>query len=196
MSILDIRSLLAEMQSWLYRIEQRGVAGVTPAPTGATRASLELDAGDSPAAPLADPRAGYHVGHFGPEHRLTPAQAWQAEQLLRSKPPFRGPHKQQREAARIRGIASSVRSGRVGNSGWGRSMLATKGGLALRNHALHHLRAIAPLGARAAQAARERQKAFEAWEQRQSIPQTYTEWQRSLTTEPWEQGAQQDFMAS
>jgi hypothetical protein len=175
------------MQKWLDRIEQRGTTAVPPLPTGETCASLELDSWDSPAAPLADPRAGCHVGHFGPEHRLTPAQAWQAEQILRAKPPFRGRHKQQKEAARIRGIAVSVRSGRVGNSGWGRSMLATKGGNALRNHAPLHLQRIAPLGARAAQAKREGKKVLKAWEQARHTPQTYTEWQKALTTEPWEQ---------
>src|SRR5262249_43869542 len=147
-------------------------------PTGATCGSLGLDAGDSPAADATEPRVGYHIGHFGPEHGLTPAQAWEAEQRLQRKRPFRGPHAQQKEAARIAGIVSSVRRGRVGNSGWGRSMLATKGGNAMRDHALHHLRTIAPVGARAAQAAREGRKIQKAWEQRQRVPATHEAWQR------------------
>jgi hypothetical protein len=128
------------------------------------------------------------MGHFGPEHRLTPAQAWQAEQLLRAKPPFRGRHKQQREAARIRGIASSVRSGRVGNSGWGRSMLATKGGNAMAHHAPHIL-----------EENREhilaRRHALQAVTQRQGTPLAlFDDWQQSLAGSPGEQGPRQDFL--
>src|SRR6266568_495415 len=70
-----------------------------------------------------------------------------------------------RRALRIAGIVSSIKAGRVGNSAWGRSQLARKGGNTMRDHALHHLRAIAPLGHRAAKAARERQQALEVWEQ-------------------------------
>src|SRR2546430_3458196 len=59
---------------------------------------------DAPPAP----NTRYHQGHFDARHNLTPEQAWQAEQLLRQKTPFRGPHAQQKEAARIAGIVSSV----------------------------------------------------------------------------------------
>jgi len=44
-------------------------------------------------------------------------------------------------------------------------MLATKGGNAMRDHALQHLRAIAPLGRQAAKATREGKRAVEVWEQ-------------------------------
>jgi hypothetical protein len=51
--------------------------------------------------------AKYAVGHFGPEHGLTPAQAWDAQQLLnranRLRPP-RGPDAQARSALRKAGI--------------------------------------------------------------------------------------------
>jgi hypothetical protein len=146
----------------------------------ATRAtSLELDV----AAPV-----GFW---FSPARDgLSVEQCRTANRLLRQRnqaQPIRGASKQAhfRRALRIAGIKSAVLGGRVGNSGWGRSMVATKGGNALRDHAPLHLQRIAPLGARAAQAAREGRKRLKAWEQRQRTPQTYTEWQRSLTEEPW-----------
>jgi hypothetical protein len=83
---------------------------------------------------------------------------------LKQKPPFRGPHAQQKEAARIAGIISSVRQGRVGNSRWGRKMLARRGGLAMAAHGLHLLREIAPRGGQAAAAARALKKATAHWE--------------------------------
>src|SRR6266446_4336118 len=54
--------------------------------------------------------ARYPVGHFGPQHGLTPAQAWTANQLLTRANrlrPIRGRHAPQRYAARIGGIISS-----------------------------------------------------------------------------------------
>jgi hypothetical protein len=175
MTTPDAKSLLADLQRLLDHIERRP-AGVPP--MGAMSASLELGSDTLDDAPT-DPRARYPVGHFGPEHGLNPQQAWQAEQILRAKPAFHGPHRQQREAARIRGIAVSVRTGKVGNSGWGRSMLATKGGNALRNHAPMHLHALAQLGTKAAQMAREGKRRLKAWQQRQ--PQTeFAAFQRSL----------------
>src|SRR6266849_4520806 len=98
----------------------------------------------APAPPV--PRKRYHNGHFGERHGLTPEQAWQAELLLRTKKPFHGPHRQQKEAARKRGIITAVKAGRVGNHQWGRSMLGKLGGKAMRDHALGHLRAIASSG--------------------------------------------------
>jgi hypothetical protein len=78
----------------------------SPMPQPAGIRSLE-QAADASTAP--SPR--YHQGHFGARHGLSPEEAWQAEQLLRQKPPFRGPHAQQKEAARIAGIVSSVKHG-------------------------------------------------------------------------------------
>jgi hypothetical protein len=97
-------------------------------------------------------------------------------------------------ALRIAGIVSAVRNGRVGNTRWGRLMAATKGGNAMRDHALHHLRAIAPLGAQAAQAKREGKQVQEAWERRQSKPQTYEQWQQALVEWPVQQYPM-DFMS-
>jgi hypothetical protein len=125
--------------------------GLSPAPPR----SPGLGADDAPA-----PSTRYHQGHFGARHHLTPEQAWLAEQLLRQKKPFHGPHAQQKEAARIAGIVSSVRNGRVQNSRWGRKMLATRGGRVLAMHGLGHLRAIGRRGSEAAKAARERKKAM------------------------------------
>jgi len=53
-----------------------------PPPPRAMHGSLELEPQPLDDAP-ADPQAQYHVGHFGPQHRLSPEQAWQAEHLLR-----------------------------------------------------------------------------------------------------------------
>ena len=120
------------------------------------------------AAPSDDPTVPsprYHQGHFSARHHLMPEQAWLAEQLLRQKPPFRGPHAQQKEAARIAGIVSSVRNGRVKNTRWGRTMLARRGGLAMAAHGRHLLREIAPKGGHAAAAARALKKATVHWEQ-------------------------------
>jgi hypothetical protein len=132
---------------------------VTPA---VPQRSPELAAQDD--APTV-PSSRYHQGHFSARHNLTPEQAWLAEQLLRQKPPFRGPHAQQKEAARIAGIVSSVRNGRVKNTRWGRTMLARRGGLAMAAHGLHLLREIAPKGGHAAAAARALKKAIAHWEQ-------------------------------
>jgi hypothetical protein len=132
----------------------------SPVPTPPPACSLELAQDEEPEASLP---AHAPVGCFGPQHHLTPEQAWEAQQRLTKanrERPIQGKHAQQRYARRIAGIISAVRHGRINNSRWGRRMLATKGGNTMRDHALHHLRTIAPLGAEAAQAARERQKAF------------------------------------
>src|SRR5262245_1164776 len=65
-------------------------------------------------------------------------------------------------AAMLAGIVSAVKHGRVGNSAWGRSMFGKRGGQVMARHALHHLRAVAPMGARASVIARGRRKAREA----------------------------------
>jgi hypothetical protein len=194
MSTSDIRNLLAEMHQWLERLESCRPADVTPAASGSHElgaqpdamppvpCSLELDETASPAADLSPP---YHVGHFDARHKLTPEQAWLAEQLLRRKPPFRGPHAQPREARRRAGIISAVRNGRVSSTHWGHRMLAKRGGLALAAHAPHIL-----------QANREgilaRRHALKAVQQRQ--PQTpFEAWQQSLTDGPATTG-QHDLM--
>ena len=133
-------ALLAAVQTLPTAPGRPGDKGVTPPEP------LKGTAPTATAPTATAPRPRYHKGHFGPQHGLTPAQAWQAEQLLRQKKPFRGPHKQQKEASRIRGIISAVKAGRVGNRRWGRSMLGKLGGKAMRDHALGHLRAIARLG--------------------------------------------------
>jgi hypothetical protein len=188
MTAPNYKDLLADMAALLARLEHRTAGGATP-PTGHTCGSLELDARDSPAADPTDPRGGYHNGHFGPEHGLNPEQAWLAEQILKQKPPFRGPHAQQREARRIAGIVSAVRNGRVSSAHWGHSMLAKRGGLAVAAHAPQVL-------ARNREGILARRRALRAWQQRHPEPQTEFEaWQRSITVTPWEMGSQQNFMA-
>ena len=141
--------------------------------------SLGLDP-EQEAGEAEDRAARYPVGYFGPQHGLTPAQAWIANQRLARANclrPIRGRNAQQRYAVRIGGIISAVLCGRVGNSAFGRSLHGHRGGRVMAMHALHHLRAIAPLGRQAAQAAREGRKALKAWEQRQ----------RQLASSPVEQ---------
>jgi hypothetical protein len=184
MSAPDIRSLLTEMHEWLARIEQRRPANATlsapgslelgalPADAPPAPCSLELDTPDSPTEARA---LHYHVGHFSARHKLSPAEAWTAEQLLRRANhlrPIRGKRVQQRQARRIAGIVSAVRNGRVSNPQWGHRMLAKRGGLAMAAHGAHVL-------ARNREAIRLRRQALRAVKQRQ--PQTeFEQWQRSL----------------
>ena len=79
-------------------------------------------------------------------HNLTQAQCrlaiWLLERANRRRP-LTGTRQQIqfRYALRVAGIVSSVKAGRVGNSAWGRSMLAKQGGLAMARHAPHILKA-------------------------------------------------------
>jgi hypothetical protein len=105
----------------------------------------------------------YPVGYFGQRHDLTPAQAWQAQQLLNRANrlrPLRGlPNAQRRAALRKAGIIAAVKGGRVGNSTFGRKLHGHRGGKVMARWGLRHLRAIAPLGSQAAAAKRQGQKA-------------------------------------
>ncbi len=85
-----------------------------------------------------------------------------------------------KEAFRLGGIVASVKVGRVGNSSWGRSMLASRGGRAMALHAPHILKAIAPLGARAAQVARRQRKALDAIEQERRMLAAMSPEQRAI----------------
>jgi hypothetical protein len=104
----------------------------------------------------------YAGGTFGPQHGLTPQQAWIAQQRLtralerrrREGRPWKGPWL----AAIIAGVVSSVKAGRVGNAAWGWTMHGRRGGLTIARHAPHHLRAIAAAGARASVIARARRR--------------------------------------
>jgi len=137
---------------------------------------------------------------FSPRrHGLTIEQCRLATALLRRRnraSPIRGTSKQAqcRRALRIAGIVSAVRGGRVGNARWGRSMGATKGSNAMRDHALQHLRAIAPLGRQAAQAKREGRRAQKVWDRQQRQPETYEAWQQAIAAWPVEQYPK-DFMS-
>lgn len=102
-------------------------------------------------------------------HGLTPAQMWQAQQLLaraeqRDRAEQRERLKGPRFAARIAGIISAVKHGRVGNRAWGVRMQARHGGLTMLSHARHHLREISPAGVRASVSARSGRKAAVAFE--------------------------------
>src|SRR5262245_24021552 len=104
----------------------------------------------------------YPKGYFGPQHGLTPAQAWEAQQLLNRANrlrPLRGPDAHARFALRLGGIIAAVKSGRVGNSAFGRQLHGHRGGKVMARHALHHLRRIAPLGSQAAAAKRQGKQA-------------------------------------
>ena len=150
----------------------------------------------APAPAVPRPRARSPQGRFGaPRYGLTPEQAWLAETLLRQKRPFRGPHKQQREAARIRGILNAVRKGYVNNRKWGRSMLGRMGGKAMRDHALHHLRAIASKGGQAKRDGRTKKLALAHWEQHgEPLPLTPRETGGQSTPNPEIWSAWKPFM--
>jgi hypothetical protein len=124
----------------------------------------------------------YPKGHFGPQHGLTPAQAWEAQQLLNRANrlrPLRGPDAQARFALRMGGIIAAVKGGRVGNSAFGRKLHGHRGGKVMARHALHHLRAIAPLGSQAA-AAKRRQKKVP-----QATQDALARWGERAETMPW-----------
>lgn len=109
--------------------------------------------GPTSSSEVGESAESYSVGHFGPQHGLTSRQAWIAQQLLNranERRPLRGSGRSVRfrRALRIAGIVSAVKRGVVGNSRWGRSMLARRGGQTLARHALDHLRRISPLGVR------------------------------------------------
>ena len=60
--------------------------------------------------------ARYQVGYFGPEHGLTPAQAWEANRRLAKadrERPMHGRHAERCHRLRIGGILSSVKAGRA-----------------------------------------------------------------------------------
>jgi len=124
----------------------------------------------------------YPKGYFGPQHGLTPAQAWTAQQLLNRANrlrPLRGPDAQARFALRLGGIITAVKSGRVGNSAFGRQLHGHRGGKVMARHALHHLRRIAPLGSQAAAAKRQEKKVPQATQD--ALPR----WGESVGNMPW-----------
>jgi hypothetical protein len=121
----------------------------------------------------------YPVGNFGPQHGLTPAQAWDAQQLLNRanrRRPLRGSDAQARAALRKAGIIAAVKQGRVGNRAWGRHMHGKRGGKAMARRGLRHLRAIAPLGSQAAAAKRQGQKGRMGTEASLQTEQTGVYW--------------------
>ena len=125
--------------------------------------------------------AHYPQGHFGPQHGLTPMQAWQAQQLLNRSDrlrPLRGPDAPARFALRMGGIIAAVKSGRVGNSAFGRQLHGHRGGNVIARQALHHLRRIAPLGSQAAAAKRQGQQA------QQDTQDTLPRWGNRTETMP------------
>ena len=89
---------------------------------------------------------------------LTWEQAHLAQQLLNRANRERGRLRGPKFAARIAGIVSAVKHGRVGNAAWGWSMHGKRGGQTMAQHPPHHLRAISPLGVRASLITRERRK--------------------------------------
>ena len=176
---------------------RRGTLDRLHAHTKATRtARRRAHKADSLGLAAEDAGARYPVGHFGPASGLTPAQAWEATRRLAQadrERPMRGRHAERRHRLRMAGIVSAVLGNRVGNSAFGCSLHGHHGGNVMRDHALVHLRALAPLGARAAQAAREGRQMLKAFTQRQSAPQSYEAWQQDLATGP-QQEQPKDFM--
>src|SRR5437870_13908648 len=80
-----------------------------PQPPSSRLAPAVPSPGLAPSFPVPMPSSHHHISHFGPQHGLTPAQAWEAEQLLRranARRPITGKDSQQRYARRIQGIVS------------------------------------------------------------------------------------------
>jgi hypothetical protein len=120
-------------------------------------------------------------------HGLTWAQCRLATWLLEranQRRPLTGARQQVqfRYALRIAGIVSSVKAGRVGNSAWGRAMLATRGGLAMAKHAPHILKAnrerIQQQQAWDTHTAQQTQldEQIEQWQQEQWQPKNFLAW--------------------
>lgn len=139
-----------------------------------------------------DLAARYPVGYFGSQHGLTPAQAWEAQQLLNRANrlrPIRGRHAERRHRLRISGIISAVLGGRVGSSAFGRRLHGHRGGRVMAMHGAHILaenrgRILA------------RRRALRAVTRRQATPETpFEAWQRALATPTLQREPQQpDFM--
>lgn len=212
----ELARLLAEMERLLRAMQEARAPGVqenSPRPTRTRRSpldrlhahakakrharrrtrkdgSLGLDP-EQAAWEAEDLAARYPVGYFGPEHGLTPAQAWEANRRLAKadrERPIRGRHAERRHRLRIGGILSSVKAGRTGNGAWGRSMLARRGGKAMAMHGPH----ILAENRRRIQA----QRQFEqTWKRRQGHPQTYEDWQQALGAWPQQERMPRDFMA-
>src|SRR5262245_15731864 len=144
----------------LDRLHQHTQTKRTTKRTAPPPTPSESSAGEMAERVTHDPK-----GHFGPQHGLTPMQAWQAQQLLdraNRLRPLRGPDTQARFALRLGGIIAAVKSGRVGNSTFGRKLHGHRGGKVMARQALHHLRRIALLGSQAAAAKRQGKKVPQA----------------------------------
>ncbi len=105
-------------------------------------------------------REDYPVGHFGMWQGLTPSEARVANRLLAEK------QRQHRltgfhYAMRIGGIVSAIKRGLIGNSAWGRSLLASRGGQALARYARLHLKAISRSGVETRRAKAEMRKRYD-----------------------------------
>src|SRR6266849_707741 len=122
---------------------------------------------------------------FTPQrHHLTPAQCTIATALLHRRnreSPIRGTSKQAqfRRALRVAGIVSAVKGGRVGNSHFGYKLHGHRGA-----HILAENR----------RRIQERRQFEKGWEQQQSQPQTYEQWQQAIVEWPVQQD-HRDFMA-
>ena len=98
-----------------------------------------------------------------PPTRLTETQRWLVNRLIQRAIVRRGRLPRNRWKLRRAGIVSAVVRGTVGNSRWGRSMLARRGGQTLARDAPDHMRRISRVAVRAKQfrrMCREEQIAF------------------------------------
>jgi hypothetical protein len=104
--------------------------------------------------------AHYPVGLFGPQNGLSLAQAILANRLWDRATRRKPLRDLKRLSLRLNGIIVAVRSGRAGNSAFGRSLHGHRGGNAMRDH-----------GARILKANREQRRQQQAWDT-QMAPQT------------------------
>ena len=82
-----------------------------------------------PVQPACEPGELHPVSIFGPRHGLTLDQVREAQRRYNEAVALRGRFTEGwRNALRMAGIVSSILSGRVGNSAWGRSQRARRYG--------------------------------------------------------------------
>src|SRR2546428_10495037 len=89
---METRTMDAQDPTWaeITQLQQRLLEGLKAIPTppslglGPRPAPPTGSPGlDSQRSPVSVPSGHYHRGTFGPQHGLSPSQAWEAEKLLR-----------------------------------------------------------------------------------------------------------------
>ena len=130
--------------------------------------------------------AHYPVGLFGPQHGLSMEQAILANRLWDRATRRKPLRDLKRLSLRLNGIIVAVRSGRVGNSAFGRSLHGHRGGNTMRDHGAHILAANRRRIQEQRQALKKGEEhqytqtpleqEIEAWQQEQWRPKNFLAW--------------------